>query len=155
MRVILAFSLLVVLFGFVPAQSGYKVATAGVGVDGIRVGKSTRSDVIKKFGKNFSVIKNGAYSYQLKYKNGISFYYCQKDKVQQIFDIEMRAPYLVRTKKGIVLSKSTVADVRKAYGKPRYGLRFRGIEFYYTTYKGKQVISVIDIVEGSGLRQCK
>ncbi len=137
------------------AQQGYKTATAGVGVEGIRVGKSTRSDVIRKFGKNFKTIRNGNYSYQMKYKNGISFYYCQSDRVQQIFDIEMRAPYRVKTKKGIVLSRSTVRDVKKKYGKPMKGLRYRGIEFYYARYKGKDVISVIDIVERKGLRQCK
>ena len=138
-----------------PAQTGYKIARAGVGIDGIRVGKSTRSDVIRKYGRRFKTLKHGRYSFQMKYKNGMSFYFCQRDKRQQIFDIELRAPAKVKTAKGIILSKSTVAQVRKKYGKPKTGLRFRGIEFYYANYRGKNVISVIDIVEKGGMRQCK
>ncbi len=136
-------------------KSSYKVAKAGVGVDGLRVGKSTRADVIKKYGKNFSMVKFGKYSAQMKYRNGMSFYYCQNDKTQEIFVIEMRSPAKVKTAKGIVLNKSTVSQLQKAYGKPRKGLRFKGIEFYYTTIRGKKVITVIDIVENSGMRECK
>ncbi len=132
-----------------------KTATAGVGVAGIKVGKSTRSDVIRKFGKTFETEKHGKYSYQLKYDSGISFYFCQADNRQTIFDIEMRAPYKVKTSKGITLSKSTVADVKKSYGKSKTGLRYRGIEFYYANFRGENVVSVIDIVEKSGMRQCK
>ena len=90
----------------------------------------------------------------MKYANGLSFYYCQKDRVQQIFVIEMRAPYEVRTAKGIVLSKSTLDDIKRVYGKAKEGLRYRGVEFYYARYRGKRVVSVIDIVENSGMRQC-
>ncbi len=136
-------------------KSSYKVAVAGVGIDGLRVGKSTRADVIKKYGRGFKTKKYGSYSAQMKYKNGMSFYYCQKDEKQEIFVFEMRSPAKVKTKKGIVLGKSVVSDLRKKYGKPRKGLRFKGIEFYYNTYRGKKVVSVIDIVENSGMRECK
>lgn len=67
------------------------------------------------------------------YPGGMSFYYCQKDRQREIFDIELRAPAIVKTAYGIVLSKSTIAEVKKIYGKARQGLRFRGIEFYYAT----------------------
>ncbi|MEZ5345167.1 MAG: hypothetical protein R2681_06365 [Pyrinomonadaceae bacterium] len=163
MRLKIGFLVSVVLcIGFLavsPAQQGsssaIKIVKEGVGFDGLRVGKTTRSDVIRKYGKGFRFIKNGSYSYQMKYKNGLSFYYCQSDKVQQIFDIEIRAPFKAKTSKGIVLSKSTVGDVRRIYGKAKKGLRYRGVEFYYANYKGRNVISVIDIVESKGLRQCK
>ncbi len=137
-------------------RSSFKVAKAGVGVDGIRVGRSTRADVIRKYGRGFKTVKHGKYSAQMKYRNGMSFYYCQKDRKQEIFDIELRSPAKVKTAKGIVLGKSTVGQLRRKYGKPlNDGLQFRGIEFYYTTYRGKKVITVIDIVEKSGMRQCK
>jgi len=140
-------------------KSSYKIAKAGVGIDGIRVGRSTRADILRKYGRKFKTIKHysdsSLYSIQMKYKNGMSFYYCKKDKKQQIFDIELRSPAKVKTAKGLVLSKSTVAEARKKYGKPRKGLQFRGIEFYYNTYRGKKVITVIDIVEKRGMRQCK
>ncbi len=152
----------VLLFGslsFSPAQQSKSYALTivkeGVGFDGLRVGRTTKSDVIRKFGKGFRFIRNGKYSYQMKYKNGLSFFYCQSDKVQQIFDIEIRAPFKAKTSKGITLSRSTVSDVRRIYGKAKKGLRYRGIEFYYAEYRGKNVISVIDVVESKGLRQCK
>jgi hypothetical protein len=135
-------------------KSSYKIARAGVGFDGLKIGKSTRSDVIRKYGKNFKTVKHGTYSTQMKYRNGMSFYYCQKDKRQQIFDIELRSPAKVKTAKGIVLNKSLVSDARKKYGKPKKGLRFIGIEFYYATVRGKKIITVIDIVEKKGMRQC-
>ncbi len=137
----------------VEAQKGYKTAKAGVGVDGIRVGKSTRSDVIRKYGRDFTTEKHGSYSFQMKYKNGMSFYFCQNDEQQEIFVIELRAPAKVKTNKGIILSKSTVGQVKRKYGEPlNDGLQFKGIEFYHNKRK---VITVIDIVENSGMRKCK
>lgn len=151
--------IILLLAGFsltvVAQKSSFKTAKAGIGIDGLRIGKSTRADVIRKYGRNFKTIKNGSYSTQMKYKNGMSFYYCQKDRKQQIFVMEMRSPAKIKTAKGIVLSKSTVNDIKKKYGKPKSGLRYKGIEFYYTTYRGKKVVTVIDIVENSGMRQCK
>ncbi len=144
-----------VLINEVQAQKDYETAKAGIGVDGLRVGKSTRADVIGKYGRGFKTKKYGEYSAQMIYDNGMSFYYCQKDRRQEIFVIEMRSPAKVKTVKGIVLSKSTVSDVRKKYGKPKKGLRFKGIEFYYVKYKGKDVVSVIDIVENRGMRECR
>lgn len=136
-------------------KSSYKTLTAGVGVDGLRVGKSTRADVIGKYGRKFTTKKYGSYSAQMIYRSGMSFYYCQKDRQQEIFVIEMRSPAQAKTAKGIVLGKSPVSDLRKKYGKPKKGLRFKGIEFYYETFHGKKVVSVIDIVEKSGLRECE
>lgn len=136
-------------------KKSYVTAKAGVGVDGLKVGKSTRADVIEKYGRNFTTKKYGAYSAQMIYRNGMSFYYCQSDKTQEIFVIEMRSPAKAKTAKGIVLGKSPVSDLRKKYGKPKKGLRFKGIEFYYNTYRGKKVVSVIDIVENSGMRECE
>lgn len=132
-----------------------KIAGEGVGVEGIAVGRSTKRDVEKKFGKNYKLVTNGKYSFQMTYKNGLSFYLCQADKKGQIFDIEMRSPYKVKTSKGIVLRESTLENVNKIYGKAKTGLRFRGVEFYYTKIRGKNIVTVIDIVEPKGLRQCK
>ena len=137
------------------AKKGYKIAREGVGVEGIAVGKSTRRDVEKKFGKNYKWEKNGKYSFQMTYNNGLSFYLCQTDKKQEIFDIEIRPPYKVQTSKGIILRESTLEDINKIYGKTKTGLRYRGVEFYYAKIKGKNIVTVIDIVEPNGLRQCE
>ncbi len=137
------------------SKSIYKIATEGIGVKGITVGKSTKRDVEKKFGKNYKLEKNGKYSFQMTYKNGLSFYLCHADKRQEIFDIEIRAPYKIKTSKGIILRESTLEDVERIYGKAKEGLRYRGVEFYYNKIKGKNIITVIDIVEPNGLRQCE
>jgi hypothetical protein len=138
-----------------------KVVKEGSGFDGIVVGRSTRADVIKKFGKNYKTKNFGKYSTQLIYPGGMSFYYCQSDKRQQIFDIELRAPFKAKTGKGITLSQSTLQDIYRIYGKKPLqsnglpDLEYRGVSFFYDKYRGKNVVTVIDIVENSGIRQCK
>lgn len=89
------------------------------------------------------------------YPNGLSFYYCQSDKRKEIFDIEIRTPFQAKTSKGVTLGKSTLQDIYKIYGKQTDGLQYRGVSFFYANYKGKKVVTVIDIVENSGIRQCK
>ena len=152
--VFLSFLCLAVLSILANAQEIHS-AKEGIGIEGIKVGKSTRSDVIRKFGRDFETAKYGKYSYQIIYKSGLSFYFCQADKQQEIFVVEMRAPYRAKTSKGIELSKSTVSDIRRIYGKAKKGLRYRGVEFYYATVRGKKVVTVIDIVERNGMRECK
>lgn len=147
------------MFSIAEAQSTkdkVKVVKEGIGFDGITVGKSTQADVIKKFGKNYKLKTHKKYSYQMIYPNGISFYICQTDKRKQIFDIEIRVPFEARTSKGITLGKSTLEDIYKIYGRNRDGgLQYRGVNFFYANYKGKKVVTVIDIVENSGIRQCE
>lgn len=145
-------------FSIAEAQSTkqkIKVVKEGVGFDGIVVGKSTDGDVVKKFGKSFKLKKHKKYSYQMIYPNGVSFYYCQSDRRRQIFDIELREPFEGKTSRGITLGKSTLEDIQKIYGKNRDGgLQYRGVSFYYDKRKGKNIVTVIDIVESSGIRQC-
>jgi hypothetical protein len=132
-----------------------KVVKEGVGFDGIRVGVSTQADVVKKLGKNYKLKAHKKYSYQMVYPGGLSFYMCQSDKRRRIFDIELRAPFEARTSKGIILSTSTLEDIYKIYGKNQEGgLQYRGVSFFYVKSKGKNTVTVIDIVENSGIRQC-
>ena len=132
-----------------------KVVREGVGFDGLVVGRSTQADVIKKFGKEYKLKTHKKYSYQMIYPNGVSFYVCQEDKRKQIFDIEIRAPFAAKTAKGITLGKSTLEDIHKIYGKNRDGgLQYRGVSFFYKKSRGKNIVTVIDIVENTGIRQC-
>jgi len=136
--------------------SKVKNVREGVGLEGIRIGRSTMADVAKKFGKGYKLKTHKKYSYQMIYPGGISFYYCQSDKRKEIFDIEIRVPYEAKTSRGVVLGKSTLADIYKLYGKQSDGgLQYRGVSFFYANYKGKKVVTVIDIVESSGIRQCR
>ncbi len=133
-----------------------KIVREGVGFDGLVVGKSTMADVAKRLGKDYKLKTHKKYSYQMIYPNGLSFYICQSDKRKQIFDIEIRVPFEAKTSKGITLGKSTKEDIQKIYGKTSDGgLQYRGVSFFYANYKGKKVVTVIDIVENSGIRQCK
>ena len=134
-----------------------KVAREGVGVDGIRVGKSTMADIVKKYGKDYKWVSFKKYSYSMAYpKLGLAFYMCQSDKRKQIFDIEMRAPFQAKTSKGITIGKSTLEDIYKIYGKRKDGtLQYPGVSFYYKNSRGKNLVTVIDIVENSGIRQCE
>jgi hypothetical protein len=134
----------------------YKIAREGVGLEGITVGKSTKTDVEKKFGKDYKWTAHKKYSYSMAYpKLGLTFYICQTDKRKEIFDIEIRQPYRAKTSKGIVLGKSTLEDIYKIYGKSKDGLEYRGVSFFYANYAGKKTVTVIDIVENSGIRQCE
>lgn len=166
-RLIIPIMIATLMLGFAPASiaqssktpkkpaSKFKVLKEGVGFDGVSVGRSTSDDVVKKFGKGYNLVKHKKYSAQMVYPGGISFYYCQSDRRKTIFDIELRAPFQARTGKGIVLSKSTLEDVYKIYGKSADGLEYRGVSFFYQKQRsGKKVVTVIDIVENSGIRQC-
>jgi hypothetical protein len=134
----------------------YKVAREGVGIEGITVGKSTMADVVKKFGKNYKWTAHKKYSYSMAYPQiGLTFYMCQADKKREIFDIEIRQPFRAKTSRGIILGKSTVEDIYKIYGKSKDGLEYRGVSFFYASAGGRKTVTVIDIVENTGIRQCQ
>ncbi len=128
----------IVLINGVLLINAQELAIEGFGVNGIQVGKSDQNDVIKKFGNDYELVTYGTYSNKLKYKKlGLSFIYCQSNKDQTIFSIEIREPFEAATLKGVVLGKSTVEDVLKLYGKPKFAqeeepriwLDYDGIDF--------------------------
>jgi hypothetical protein len=131
------------------------IVREGKGIEGISVGVSSMDDVEKKFGKSYKLIPHKKYSYQMSYGAlGLSFYACQSDPKKQIFVIEIKQPYKAKTSRGIILGSSTVEDIQKAYGKLKEGLAYRGIDFYYNTIGGKKIVTEIDVVENTGIRQC-
>lgn len=132
-----------------------KLIKEGVGVEGIKVGRSTSADVIKRLGKVYRWEVNKKYSYQMTYDSiGLSFYFCQSDKTEQIFLIEVKSPYKGKTSKGVLFGRSTKEETEKLYGKPSDGFEYQGINFYYNRYGKRNIITEIDIVESTGLRQC-
>lgn len=151
---VVAATLCLAAMGF--GQAKLNTIKEGSGIEGIKVGKSTSKDVIKKFGKVYRWEINKKYSYQMTYdRAGVSFYFCQTDKTEEIFLIEIKSPYKGKTSKGIILGTSTKEETEKKYGKPKDGFQYPGINFYYNKYGKRTVISEIDILETSGLRQCK
>ena len=130
----------------------------GGGVDGINVGVSTSDDVIKKYGKVYLWEKNQKYSYQMTYLDrGLSFYMCQADKKEVIFLIEIKPPFQGKTSKGLALGQSTKEEAEKLYGPPldtHDDLEYPGVNLIFSKSGNRTVVSEIDIVESSGIRQC-
>lgn len=136
-------------------STGSNIIKEGVGIDGVTVGKSTSKDVIKKFGKVYRWEVNKKYSYQMTYPEvGASFYFCQNDKREEIFLIELKSPFKGKTSKGVSIGKSTKEETEKLYGKPKDGFEYPGINFYYNRYGNRNLITEIDVLEKSGMRQC-
>jgi hypothetical protein len=71
------------------------------------------------------------------------------------FSIEIRQPYKAKTAKGIVLGESAVDDVNRVYGRSKEGLEYIRSNFFLSSSRRKKIVTVIDIVEKSGIRQCK
>lgn len=98
-------------------RAEFKLISEGLGIKGVYVWRSTERDVIAAYGEDYELVKHGSYTYELRYVLlDLSFYYCQNDPQKRIFDIECRAGFAGFTAKGIVLGRSTVRDVFKAYG---------------------------------------
>ncbi len=156
-RVILTLALALFLAAIANGQAKPKlnIVKEGVGIEGIKVGRSTSADVVKKFGKRYRREVNKKYSNQMTYDRlGLSFYTCQSDKRSVIFLIEIKAPYKAKTSRGVTLGLSTKEETEKIYGKPSEGFEYRGINFYYNKYGKRNLITGIDIKERSGMRQC-
>jgi hypothetical protein len=94
-----------------------ELISEGLGVGRIYVGRSTAADVADVYGKTSETVEHGAQPAELRYANlGLSFYYCHDDEQKRIVRIEARQPFEGFTARGIILGKSTLNDVIKAYG---------------------------------------
>lgn len=111
--------------------------TEGVGIGDILVGKSTKSDVMARYGNRYKLIKHAEYSREMQYADlGLSFYYCFKDREKKIFLV---AVHHGTTSKGIVIGQSTLKDVYDLYGEERGKgqcdsescvYEYKGVQFY-------------------------
>lgn len=157
LRFLCSLAIILVALVSINAQTAkpLKIIKEGVGIDGLVVGKSTSADVIKKYGKVYRWEVNKKYSYQMTYAElGLSFYMCQNDKREEIFLIEIKSPFRGKTSKGVTIARSTKEETEKIYGKPTEGFQYPGIHFYYNKYGNRNLITEIDILEKSGMRQC-
>lgn len=162
------------------SQKNKGLVVDGVSFENVLIGKSTMKDVIAQYGSNYQLEDLGGYSFELTYKAlGLAFYGCQADPNKEIFDVTIIAPAKVRTSKGIVLGKTTLADVYRIYkkqGEKTFSDSDQeGIYFFISEeddvdeiYKpivtfpnlkaerlhNAKVIKRIELVERSGARQC-
>ena len=126
MRLILALTL--ILTGAAAASSQQQqvrpqalYAAAGIGVEGITVGHSTKSSVASKYGDKYDLIEHNKYSYEMNYEEyGLSFWYRYSDPGQKIFAIAVKPNSHGFTSRGIVVGRSTLKDVLDAYGKTEF-----------------------------------
>lgn len=123
------------------AQQPHGVIIEGESLEGVRIGKSTESDVISLYGKAFKLVEHNKYSFEVVYNNlGLGFYYCSNDPKKEIFLVRVESPFQATTSKGMILGQSTFADVFGIYGavaENSAGFEFEGINFHYQTEKEK------------------
>ena len=119
MRLIILLVVTVTLL--VQAQTQPIYVTAGIGVDGIAVGYSTKNSVTAKYGEQFQLVEHNKHSYEMKYEaQGISFWYRFEDPQQKIFAISVWPKSRGFTAADIVVGRSTLKDVFDAYGKAEF-----------------------------------
>ena len=133
-------TILFVLALLVPIQTQSIYVTAGLGIEGIAVGYSTKKTVTAKYGAEEVLTEHNKYSYEMRYEEqGISFWYRSNDPEQKIFAISLRPKSHAFTSRGIVVGRSTLKDVFDAYGKARFStsssetywfVEYEGISFY-------------------------
>ncbi|HJP95423.1 MAG TPA: hypothetical protein VJ875_25975 [Pyrinomonadaceae bacterium] len=122
------------------AQRRAVYVTAGLGVEGITVGYSTKNSVTSKYGNDYALLEYNNYSYEIKYNDtGMSFWYRHDDPEQKIFSIGFRPESGAFTGRGIVVGRSTLQDVFNAYGKSEFSttsaeetwfVEYQGIKFH-------------------------
>ena len=113
---------------------------AGLGIEGITVGYSTRNSVTSKYGDDYVLIEHNNYSYEIRYRDtGKSFWYRYHDPEQRIFSIGLRRESRAFTGRGIVVGRSSLQDVFNAYGKSEFStssaeetwfVEYQGIKFH-------------------------
>ena len=110
-----------VFANLVQAEDRAVYAAAGLGIEGITVGYSTKNSVTSKYGDDYELIKHNTYSYEIKYRDkGRSFWYRYEDPEQRIFSIGLRRESRAFTGRGIVVGRSILQDVFNAYGKSEF-----------------------------------
>ena len=105
----------------------------GVGLGDILIDVSTAADVEARYGTKYELKNRNDYSYRMDYTDSkLAFYYCYKDPKKKIFLAEVHDGV---TSKGMVIGKSTMADVVATYGEKSGGsdtiFQYPGIQFYF------------------------
>jgi hypothetical protein len=103
----------------------------GIGVDDFEIKTLLVDKVKSRLGHNYELIKYGHYSAAMYYRDqGIYFYYKMAEP-EQIFAISCDRNFKGKTKMGFDLQQMKVSDMRRIYGKPRWGLMKGVLNSYY------------------------
>jgi hypothetical protein len=106
----------------------------GGGPRGLKVG-AHRADLEARFGTPDEVVRHESYSVELRWRFGVTAYFCTSDETERIFHYVIRPPFRARTEKGIVLGTSTMKDVFGAYGEGRWTAS-EGSPEWHVEYEG-------------------
>lgn len=131
----------------------YSLLIPGVGYDSIRVGSTTKKEIIKFYGENYSWDTSYSYSipdnldtivapnkfiynYKMNYKTlGLKFYFYPHD--DYIYAVSISAPFKAMTKDSIIAGISSFGEIKKKYGDCRWAfagyqkmLDYNNIIFY-------------------------
>lgn len=153
-------SAVVSAYGQKTKNNDTSIVFIGKGMDGILFGVSTEEEVAARFGSEYwpeeVLIRQyfddkkqksvTIYNYKMKYlKKGLIFNFTKEEGVREILtSIEIFPPYIVKTKEGVILGKSTLQEVVDAYGYGKWGYSnknnqvakvYDGIVFYTTNKK--------------------
>lgn len=138
----LCFTLLIVFYLFTSFSEGDNtdIATPGIGLTKVKIGETSFDEVKIVFGKTKKIKpkkgKKGEFAiswYSLNYSNlGLGFIAIDKNNI--VCEIEIFAPYKVKTNLGVALGTEK-RTVLKLYGKPKMDsgglLEYEGITFYF------------------------
>src|ERR1044072_2328865 len=84
------------------------------------------------------LIEHKKYSWEARYPNGLSFFYCYADKRKKIVSLRAALPSPASTLEGIVVGESNIKDVFRIYGATQpvaaephesWTLMYKGIQF--------------------------
>ena len=127
-----------VFANLVQAEGRAVYVAAGLGIEGITVGYSTKNSVTSKYGNDYVLIEHNNYSYEISYRDR-SFWYRYEDPEERIFSIALRPESRAFTGRGIVVGRSSLQDVFNAYGKSEFSttsaeetwfVEYQGIKFH-------------------------
>lgn len=107
------------------------------GIDGIVINKTNSSEIIEKYGTKYQLINRNDYSFEMKYSNGLSFFYKQDNPLKRIYFILIRQEFGGYTKNGIDLnSLLTVADIANLYKEKKSYSTSEGSDYSFLEYAG-------------------
>jgi hypothetical protein len=116
----------------------YSLLIPGVGYDSIRVGSTTKKEIIQFYGENYSCDTSYSYSipdnldtvvapnkfiynYKLNFKTqGLTFYFYPND--EYLYAAGISAPFKAMTKDSIIASISSFGEIKQKYGDCKWAM---------------------------------
>jgi len=139
-----------------------KLIIPGRGVGGIVINQHSSKDVINKYGNDYEMEAIFSYSYEMRYDEGISFFFKQDDPREIIYFIRVRPEFNAYTEDGLDLNNDfSLRDVAEIYGflnnlsvsesTSQAYARYDGISFYVDYQEALSLPGELLIVKEIGI----